>query len=128
IKISAGQDQISLFRKFKEIVLAAKISKQYDKNKILEDYLNTIYLGRGAYGIQAAAQAYFGVNSDQLNVSQGALIAGMIQSPSRWDPEKNPQKALERWNFVLDGMVAQRWLDASQRAVMQFPQTVKSKP
>ncbi|MBO0849041.1 MAG: penicillin-binding protein, partial [Pseudonocardia sp.] len=125
IKITTGQDQISLFRKYKEIVLAAKISKEYSKDQILENYLNTIYLGRGAYGIQAAAKAYFGVDSNQLTASQGALIAGMIQSPSRWDPEKDPAKARERWNFVLDGMVSQGWLKKADRDAAVFPVTIK---
>ena len=62
IKITTGQDQISLFRKYKEIVLAAKISKSRTKDQILEDYLNAIYFGRSAYGIQAASQAYFGID------------------------------------------------------------------
>jgi membrane peptidoglycan carboxypeptidase len=128
IKIATGHDQYSLLRKFKEIIAAAKISKEYSKDQILEDYLNTIYLGRGAYGIQAASQAYFGVNSNQLTLSQGALLAGMIQSPSRWDPAKNPAKAVERWNYVLDGMVAQRWLSPAERAAARFPVTIAPKP
>jgi membrane peptidoglycan carboxypeptidase len=128
IKITTGQDQYSLFRKYREIVLAAKISKEYSKEQILEDYLNTIYLGRGAYGIEAASQAYFGIDSHSLNYSQGALLAGMIQSPSRWDPAKNLPKATERWNFVLDGMVTQRWLSAADRAAATFPKTIAPKP
>ena len=128
IKITTGQDQYSLFRKYREIVLAAKISKEYSKDQILEDYLNTIYLGRGAYGIQAASQAYFGVDSRALNYSQGALLAGMIQSPSRWDPAKNLPKATERWNFVLDGMVTQHWLSPADRAAATFPKTIAPKP
>ncbi|WP_051580681.1 transglycosylase domain-containing protein [Pseudonocardia acaciae] len=125
VKITTGQDQYSLFRKFKEIVLAAKISKEKNKDQILEDYLNTIYLGRGAYGIQAAAKAYFNVDSKQLTPAQGALIAGMIQSPSRWDPEKNPTKARERWNFVMDGMVSQGWMNKAEREAATFPTAVK---
>jgi membrane peptidoglycan carboxypeptidase len=128
IKITTGQDEYSLFRKYREIVLAAKISKEYSKDQILENYLNTIYLGRGAYGIQAAAQAYFGVNADKLTVSQGALLAGVIQSPSRWDPVKNLPKATERWNFVLDGMVSQHWLSPAERAAQNFPTTIAPKP
>ncbi|HEY2206372.1 MAG TPA: transglycosylase domain-containing protein [Pseudonocardia sp.] len=128
IKVTTGQDQYSLFRKFREIVLAAKISKEYSKDQILEDYLNTIYLGRGAYGIQAAAQAYFGKDADRLTFSEGALLAGMIQSPSRWDPAKNPAKAAERWNFVLDGMVAQRWLSKTERDAAKFPTTITPRP
>jgi membrane peptidoglycan carboxypeptidase len=128
IKITTGQDQYSLFRKYKELVLAAKISKEYSKDQILEDYLNTIYLGRGAYGIEAASQAYFGIDSRSLNYSQGALLAGMIQSPSRWDPAKNLPKATERWNFVLDGMVIQHWLTPADRAAATFPKTIAPKP
>ncbi|MBV9312340.1 MAG: penicillin-binding protein [Pseudonocardia sp.] len=128
VKITTRQDQISLFRKYKELVLAAKISKDFSKDQILENYLNTIYLGRGVYGIQAAAQAYFGVNSDKLTPSQGALLAGIIQSPSRWDPAKNPAMAVERWNFVLDGMVAQKWMTPTERATMRFPSWLPPKP
>ncbi|HEY9414260.1 MAG TPA: transglycosylase domain-containing protein [Pseudonocardia sp.] len=122
IKITTGQDQISLFRKYKEIVLAAKISKSRTKDQILEDYLNAIYFGRSAYGIQAASQAYFGIDAKNLNASQGAMLAGMIQSPSRWDPAKNLTKATERWNFVLDGEVAQGWMSGRDRDIQQFPQ------
>ena len=128
IKITTGQDQDSLFRKYKEIVLAAKMSKSHTKDQILEDYLNAIYFGRGAYGIQAAAQAYFGVNAPQLTASQGALLAGLIQSPSRWDPAQNPAKATERWNYVLDGEVAQRWMSPAERATQRFPPWITPKP
>jgi membrane peptidoglycan carboxypeptidase len=127
VKITTGRDQHTLWRKFREVIAAAKISKEYSKDQILEDYLNTIYLGRGAYGIQAAAKAYFGVNSDQLNYSQGAVLAGLIQSPSRWDPASDPRKAAQRWNYVLDGMVAQGWLSAADRASATFPTTVPPK-
>jgi membrane peptidoglycan carboxypeptidase len=127
IKISTDQDQHSLLRKFREVVAAAKISREYDKDTILQNYLNTIYLGRGAYGIQAAAKAYFGVNSNQLTLSQGALLAGVIQSPSRWDPAINPGKATDRWNYVLDGMVAQRWLSQAERDAATFPVTIAPK-
>ena len=110
VKVSTGQDSASLLRKYKEIVLAVKISQEQSKDQILENYLNVIYLGRGAYGIQAASQAYFGKDVKDLTVSEGAMLAGTIQSPSRWDPAKNLEKSTERWNFVLDGMVAQGWL------------------
>ncbi|MEJ8281820.1 transglycosylase domain-containing protein, partial [Pseudonocardia spirodelae] len=122
IKVTTGNDQYSLFRKFREVVLAAKMSKEMTKEQILENYLNAIYLGRGAYGIQAASQAYFGKNVQDLNASEGAMIAGLIQSPSRWDPAKNPDMSKQRWNFVLDGMVAQGWMSQSDRAQQQFPQ------
>lgn len=122
IKVTTGKDEFSLFRKYREVVLAAKISKEYTKEQILENYLNAIYLGRGAYGIQAASQAYYGKNVQDLNASEAAVIAGLIQSPSRWDPAKNLEKSTQRWNFVLDGMVAQGWMTPADRARQTFPQ------
>ena len=121
IKVTTGQDEFSLFRKYREVILAAKISKEYTKEQILENYLNAIYLGRGAYGIQAASQAYFGKNVQDLTPSESAVIAGLIQSPSRWDPAKNLEKSQERWNFVLDGMVAQGWMSPADRARQVYP-------
>jgi membrane peptidoglycan carboxypeptidase len=121
IKVSTGEDDVSLWRKYKEVVLAVKISREKTKDEILENYLNTIYWGRGASGVQAAAQAYFNKNVEDLTVSEGAMLAGVIQSPSRWDPAKNPERSQERWNFVLDGMVEQGWLDRAERAAQTFP-------
>lgn len=121
IKVSTGENDFSLWRKYKEIVLAVKISKEKTKDEILENYLNTIYWGRGASGIQAAAKAYFNKDVGELTVSEGAMLGGIIQSPSRWDPAKNPERSQERWNFVLDGMVEQGWLDKSERATLTFP-------
>ncbi len=122
VKVSTGQDDFSLWRKYKEVILAVKISREKTKDEILENYLNTIYFGRGAYGIEAAAKAYFNKSVDQLSVSEGAMLAGIIQSPSRWDPAKNPERSQERWNFVLDGMVEQGWLDRGERAGQTFPE------
>ena len=121
IKVLTGQDEFSLWRKYKEVVLSVKISREQTKEEILENYLNLIYLGRGAYGIQAASQAYFGKDVGELTVSEGAMLAGIIQSPSRWDPAHNPDKSVERWKFVLDGMVSQGWLSEEERAQQQFP-------
>ncbi|MGI5126556.1 transglycosylase domain-containing protein [Pseudonocardia sp. CA-107938] len=131
IKVSTGQDEATgfsgLWRKYKEIVLAVKISREQTKDQILENYLNTIYLGRGASGIQTASQAYFGKPVQQLSVSEAALLAGVIQSPSKWDPAKSLPDAQRRWNFVLDQMVQNNWLPAAERATMQFPATIEPK-
>ncbi len=124
VKVATGDDAISYLRKYREVVVAAKMTKESSKDEILQDYLNTIYFGRGAYGIQAASQAYFGRDVQDLSVSEGALLAGVIQSPSRWDPAKNPEQALFRWNFVLDGMTSEGWLPAAERETLQFPVTV----
>src|SRR3954454_24656452 len=76
-------------RKFKEIFIAVKLGNTKPKNEILEDYLNTIYFGRGAYGIQAAAHAYFNKDVSQLDASQGALLASLVSNPSFYSPDSN---------------------------------------
>ncbi|HKR52229.1 MAG TPA: transglycosylase domain-containing protein [Pseudonocardiaceae bacterium] len=124
VKVATGHDEYSIFRKFREMVVAAKITKQNSKDRILADYLNTIYFGRGAYGIQAASQAYFRKNVQQLTVSEAAVLAAAIRSPSRLDPAKNLQQSEDRWNFVLDGMVSQNWLSQADRDEAQYPATI----
>jgi membrane peptidoglycan carboxypeptidase len=124
IKVATGHDEYSIFRKFREVIVAAKMTKQESKDRILEDYLNTIYFGRGAYGIQAASQAYFRKNVQNLTTAEAAVLAAVIRSPSRLDPAKNLPQAQARWNFVLDGMVEQGWLSAADRSVGLYPQTV----
>jgi membrane peptidoglycan carboxypeptidase len=121
VKVATGDDSVSLWRKYKEVVLAVKVTRQQTKDEILENYLNLIYFGRGAYGIQAAAKVYFDKDVSQLSVSEGAMLAGIIQSPSRWDPAKNPARSAERWNFVLDGMASQSWITAAERNAQEFP-------
>jgi membrane peptidoglycan carboxypeptidase len=108
-------------RKFKELFLAVKLDNQYSKDQILENYLNTIYFGRGVYGIEAAANTYFGVPAAQLTAEQGAVLAVLIRSPSVYDPETNPEAAQDRWGLVLDAMVEQDWLDPDARAAMVYP-------
>ena len=80
-------------RKFQELFLAIKLDNNYSKDQILENYLNTIYYGRGAYGIESAANTYFGVPAAQLTAQQGAVLAVLIRSPSRYDPEVSPEDA-----------------------------------
>jgi membrane peptidoglycan carboxypeptidase len=95
-------------RKIKEAFLAVKIDNTLTKNQILAGYLNTIYYGRGAYGIQAAAQAYFRVDARDLTVAQGAVLASVINSPGTLDPgvsKSNRRPLLQRYRYVLDGMV-----------------------
>jgi membrane peptidoglycan carboxypeptidase len=97
------------------------LSRERSKDEILRDYLNTIYFGRGAYGIQAASQAYFGRDSRQLNLSQAALLAAVIRSPSNLDPSAHPAAAKARWQYVLDGMVKEKWITSSQAGAQKFP-------
>ena len=110
--------------KLKEALLAVKISQSEDKDRVLGTYLNTIYFGRSAYGIQAAAQAYFGVDAKNLTVTQSALLAGIIPSPSNWDPAVGPAMAKQRWTRVLDRMVKDGKLKAADRATQVFPPTI----
>ncbi|SEG83003.1 Membrane carboxypeptidase (penicillin-binding protein) [Thermomonospora echinospora] len=97
----------TMSRKFKELFISVKLSNQKSKNQILEDYLNTIYFGRQAYGIQAASRTFFGVTVDKLRPDQGALLAAIIQQPGNFDPRSEDYKdqTLERYRYVLDGMV-----------------------
>ena len=124
VKNAMVGDEYSLVRKYKELIISLKISQERSKDQILGDYLNSIYFGRGAYGIEAASQAYFGRPVATLTPSEGALLAGIIQSPSRWDPAVRPDDSMRRWNYVMDGMVAQNWLAAPDRAGAVFPTTI----
>ena len=93
-------------RKLKEAALAYQLEQRYSKEEILERYLNTVYFGKGAYGIRAAAQRFFGVEPSELDLPAAATLAGMIASPSRYDPYENPEAALARRQLVLDAMVS----------------------
>ncbi|ORW09532.1 penicillin-binding protein, partial [Mycolicibacter longobardus] len=111
-------------RKGKELVIATKMSEVWSKDEVLEAYLNIIYFGRTAYGIAAAARAFFDKPVEELTVSEGALLAAMIQRPSTLDPAFNRDLAVDRWNWVLDGMVETGALTLSERAKQMFPTTV----
>ncbi|HET7667221.1 MAG TPA: transglycosylase domain-containing protein [Mycobacterium sp.] len=111
-------------RKAKELVISTKMSGEWSKDQVLQSYLNIIYFGRGAYGVSAAAKAYFDKPVEQLNVAEGALLAALIQRPSALDPAVNPDGAANRWNWVLDGMVDIGALSKEDRAAQQFPPTV----
>jgi penicillin-binding protein 1A len=95
----------SFGRKFTEILLALKIEQALSKEEILELYVNKIYLGKRAYGIEAAAQVYYGKSINELNLAQTAMIAGLPQAPTAANPVNNPQRALERRNYVLSRML-----------------------
>ena len=108
-------------RKFQELFLAIKLDNNYSKEQILENYLNTIYFGRGAYGIEAAANTYFGVHAADLTAQQGAVLAVLIRSPSCYDPAQNPEGAQDRWGLVLDAMVEEGWLSSQDRQASTYP-------
>jgi peptidoglycan glycosyltransferase len=124
VKNAMVGNEHSLTRKMHELVISAKMAQQWSKDDILTAYLNTIYFGRGAYGIDAAAKAYFGKKVPDLTPAEGAMLAATIQQPSNLDPEKNPTGAKSRWNYVLDGMVAGGTLSATDRQNMQYPKVL----
>ncbi|MCW7946539.1 penicillin-binding protein [Streptomyces hygroscopicus] len=118
-----GQEQ-TVTRKVKEFFIAIKLDREKSKSDILEGYLNTSFFGRNAYGIQAAAQAYYGVDAKNLTVGQGAYLAALLNAPSEYDVIAHPENkgaALARWNYVLDGMVKKNWLSAAERQKVTFP-------
>ncbi len=97
--------QMTATRKVREAYLALELEKRYNKTQILEMYLNTVYFGEGAYGAEAAAQTYFARPAKDLTLAQGALLAGLVQSPSRLDPYDNPEGAVARRGEVLGRML-----------------------
>ncbi|MFF2553726.1 transglycosylase domain-containing protein [Nocardia sp. NPDC058058] len=114
----------TLSRKMRELIIAAKMSRQWSKDDILAAYLNTIYYGRGAYGISAAAKAYFGKPVPELNLGESAVLASVVRTPSILDPETHLPQLRARWAYVLDGMVEMGVLSRTDRAAVQFPEIV----
>jgi penicillin-binding protein 1A len=104
----------SLERKIKEAILATRISQTYSKDRILELYLNEIYLGMGAYGVSAASLEYFGKELHQLNTEEVALLAGMPKAPANYDPVKFPEKALRRRNYVIKRMAEDGYINKAE--------------
>lgn len=111
----------TLARKYRELVLSIKLETIVAKDQILNDYLNTIYFGRGSYGIATAANQYFDKNVVELNLAESALLAAIIQAPNGLAPEDNLERLTNRWNYVLDGMATQGWITAEERSNVQFP-------
>jgi penicillin-binding protein 1A len=121
----AAQESRTLFQKFREAVLAFRLENRWSKDKILTEYLNTVYFGEGAYGIEAAARTFFGNahpgcgSEDQpcasvLTPSEAATLAGVIASPSAYDPKYYPENALARRNLVLEKMLEQEYITDEQ--------------
>ncbi|MFF8031149.1 transglycosylase domain-containing protein [Streptomyces sp. NPDC016626] len=111
-------------RKVKEFFISIKLDREQSKDQILQGYLNTSFFGRGAYGIQAAAHAYYGMDAAELDAGRAAYLAALVNAPSQYDVVTHPENrdAVEdRWNYVLDGMVDEGWLDPSERTGMKFP-------
>jgi penicillin-binding protein 1A len=103
-----------LTRKIKEMLISFKLESIFSKDKILEMYLNTIYFGRGAWGIDTAAYTYFGKSASELNEAESAILAGLIPAPNRYNPETNITRAKSRQSYVLERMKILGWLTESQ--------------
>ncbi|WP_280252520.1 transglycosylase domain-containing protein [Nocardia abscessus] len=108
-------------RKMRELIIAAKMARQWSKDDILAAYLNTIYYGRGSYGIAAAAKVYFDKQVNQLTLAEGAVLAALIRTPSILDPETHLAELKARWRYVLDGMVEMGVLAPGDRDATTFP-------
>ncbi|MFG3422209.1 transglycosylase domain-containing protein [Micromonospora sp. NPDC048063] len=123
-------------RKVKEAILASKLNDQKSKPEIMQHYLNIIYFGRGAHGIEAAAQTYFGKPAKSLSVAEGAVLAALIKQPEAgaghkgYDPAVNPTEAKSRWDYVISGMVEKGWLNAAGKpaAPTEYPTKTLKKP
>ncbi|MBV7282375.1 transglycosylase domain-containing protein [Corynebacterium sp. TAE3-ERU30] len=124
VKIAVVGNERSYERKLKELVYSAKMANEWSKEQVLESYLNTIYLGRNAYGVAAASQAYFAKDFTDLTPEESALLAAAIQRPSTLDPWNNRAEAEQRWNYVMDGMVEIGAMSPGARAEARFPEVI----
>jgi membrane peptidoglycan carboxypeptidase len=113
-------------RKIKEIFIAQKVASTYSKQWIMQHYLNTIYMGDGANGMQAAAETYFGVPAEKLTVSQSAVLAGMIQQPSTYYLPSNRANLKARWQYVISQMVKNGYLTQAEANAQVFPAKLTS--
>jgi len=111
-------------RKIKELVISLKLENALSKDQILENYLNTIYFGRGSYGVQTAAQQYFNRNAHQLSISQSAVIASILRSPGYYDPSLSKENAVRlenRFAYVIQGMLANKWITEAEAKDAKLP-------
>ena len=119
VKNSLLTPQRDINRKAKEAVLAVRLEQQMTKQQILEKYLNTVYFGNGAYGVQAAAETYWGITARELTVGQGAFLAGAISNPVGYDPFRHREAATARRDYALDRMVINKHLAAALSAELK---------
>lgn len=117
VKLLFTDGKRTLTRKLEEALMALSLETRADKDEVLGVYLNTVYFGRGAYGVESAARRFFGVSTRELTLPQCALLAACVNSPTRYDPFVNPAPALERRNLVLREMRNQGYIDPEQAAL-----------
>ena len=122
VKNALVGNEHSLARKARELVYSTKMANEWTKEEVLAAYLNTVYFGRNAYGVEAAANAYFDKHVSDLTSEEGAVLAAAIQRPSELDPWVNREESEARWNYVMDGMVESGTIPAEQRAAAVYPE------
>ena len=114
----------SIQRKIKELVIAIKLENQLSKDQIFENYLNTIYFGRGSYGVETAAQQYFNRNVNHLTLAQSAVLASILRSPGYYDPsysKENVDRLNARFHYVINGMLDAKWITKKEADAIKFP-------
>ena len=126
VKNTIVGDEVSIDRKWKEMITATKMTMNWEKDEIITSYLNTIYFGRNSLGIERAAQSYFGIHASQLNPSQSALLAGLIQSPSIHDPAINEESSRQRFDYVVGEMKKLGFIEQDEK--VEFPKTIEYTP
>lgn len=119
VKLGVLDDEQTLSRKLPEAAIAMRLEGQMTKEEILERYLNAVYFGGGAYGVQAAAELYFNKDADELNYGESALLAGVISNPSLYDPVYRPTNALNRRSTALGRLVAEGFIDEEEREIWE---------
>jgi penicillin-binding protein 1A len=125
VKIAILQDSDqTAARKMEEFWTARRLEEQYGKDFILLQYLNTVYFGNGAYGVQAAAQEYFSKTLEELTIAEAAMLAGIIQNPSQWDPYDEYEASLERSELVLDRMLANDFITEEEHGAAIYDRPV----
>jgi penicillin-binding protein 1A len=97
-------DDVTYERKIREMIVASRVESTLSKPEILELYLNSAYLGRGSWGVEMAAQSYFGKSAKNLTLAEGAMLAGLLKGPSFFNPDRHPERAKERLAYVLGRM------------------------
>ncbi|MEV0091813.1 transglycosylase domain-containing protein [Streptomyces sp. NPDC050738] len=125
-----GQEQ-TIVRKIKELFISIKVDRNESKDEILAGYLNTSYFGRNAYGIQAASQAYFSKDADEVTLSQSAFLATLLNAPSAYDVAAHPENkpaAKARWQYVINGMLKEKWITQAQHDEARFPDIPAAHP
>lgn len=130
IKLSHLSSEKTFERKIQEAILAIQLEQRFSKDEILEMYLNYVYFGGGAYGIEAAAQRYFSKSASQLTLAEGALLAGVVKSPSNYAPHLKPEASVRRRNLILDlmyryGFISEETCEAAKAEELVLNETIR---